>query len=201
MRNNIIAVYPGSFCPPTIGHTDVVVRAAAHYDKLIWAIGVNSAKKCFLTVSERLDMLRRIVEELRQEGLNNIEVDSFEGSAIRYAERIEASFILRGLRNTSDLQFELDMATANRGISKKIETVCMFSKPHYATLSSSMVTEIAILGEKIDQYVHPYVARQINKKLGVYRQPSKPPQDDQSEARSSVSINELKQRRESKEPS
>lgn len=195
VRNHIIAVYPGSFCPPTIGHTDVVVRAAEHYDKLIWAIGVNSAKVCFLTVNERLDMLREIVNDLKGEGLNNIEVDAFEGSAIRYTERIGANFILRGLRNTSDLQFELDMATANRGISKKVETVCMFAKPHYATLSSSMVKEIAMLGERIDQYVHPYVAQTIKLKLGVDRKSKVPPDCDQAEVRTRLSPDEVERRR------
>jgi pantetheine-phosphate adenylyltransferase len=165
--SNVIAVYPGSFCPPTIGHTDLIVRAAGHYDKVIWAIGINASKSCFLSVDERLDMLREIVDELEHEHVSNIEIDWFEGSAIRYAERIGAGVILRGLRNTSDLQFELEMATANRGICKNIETICMFAKPHYATLSSSMVKEIAMLGEKIDQYVHPYVAKKLRDKLGV----------------------------------
>jgi pantetheine-phosphate adenylyltransferase len=140
-------------------------------------------------------MLREIVNDLKDEGLNNIEVDAFEGSAIRYTERIGANFILRGLRNTSDLQFELDMATANRGISKKVETVCMFSKPHYATLSSSMVKEIAILGEKIDQYVHPYVAQKINLKLGVDGKNTTPPDRDKAEVRTRLSSDEVERRR------
>ena len=96
---------------------------------------------------------------------DRIIVDSFEGAAIRYAESIDVDFILRGLRNTSDLQFELEMATANRGMCKKIETVCMFAKPHYATLSSSLVRDIAFLGETIDQYVHPYVAKKLQDKV------------------------------------
>jgi pantetheine-phosphate adenylyltransferase len=117
-------------------------------------------------VEERLDMMQHIVEDAKKDdGLDNIIIDSFEGAAIRYAESINAEFILRGLRNTSDLQFELEMATANRGICKKIETVCMFAKPHYATLSSSWVREIAYLDEEIDQYVHPYVAKKLRIKV------------------------------------
>ncbi len=165
MANKKTILYPGTFCPPTIGHGDLVVRAARRFDVVLWAIGVNPAKDCFLTVEERLDMLRHVTEESRDSGIKNVKVVAFEGPAIRFAEKVGANFILRGLRNTSDLQFELEMATANRGISKSIETVCMFSKPHYATLSSSIVREVAFLGEEIHQYVHPYVAEKIIEKV------------------------------------
>ena len=163
-----IILYPGSFCPPTIGHSDLVERAALHYDKVIWAIGANPVKNYIFTVEERVDMMQHIVDEAREDGLDNIIIESFEGAAIRYAESIGAEFILRGLRNTSDLQFELEMATANRGMCKNIETICMFAKPHFATLSSSLVRDIAFLGEKIDQYVHPYVAEKLQGKVKKY---------------------------------
>jgi pantetheine-phosphate adenylyltransferase len=165
VANEKIILYPGTFCPPTIGHGDLVIRAARRFDTVLWAIGVNPAKECFLSVEERMDMLNHITEESRRSGTTNVKVVSFEGPAIRYAEKVGAAFILRGLRNTSDLQLELEMATANRGISKQIETVCMFSKPHYATISSSIVREVAFLGEEIGQYVHPYVARKIIDKV------------------------------------
>jgi pantetheine-phosphate adenylyltransferase len=163
--NEKTILYPGTFCPPTIGHGDLVVRAARRFDLVIWGIGVNPNKECFLTVEERLDMLNHITEESRNSGIRNVKVTSFEGPAIRFAEQVGAGFILRGLRNTSDLQFELEMATANRGMSKNIETICMFSKPHYATLSSSIVREVAFLGEEISQYVHPYVKRKLMEKV------------------------------------
>lgn len=165
MANKQIILYPGTFCPPTLGHGDLVVRAARRFDRVLWAIGVNPAKECFLSVDERLDMLKHVTEESRGTGITNVEVTSFTGPAIRFAEKVGAGFILRGLRNTSDLQFELEMATANRGISKNIETVCMFSKPHFATISSSIVREVAFLEEEIGQYVHPYVARKIIEKV------------------------------------
>jgi len=177
MKNKII-LYPGSFCPPTIGHSDIVERAALHYDKVIWAIGVNPVKNYLFTVKERLDMMQHIVDEARKDGLDNIIIESFEGAAIRYAESIGAGFILRGLRNTSDLQFELEMATANRGMCKSIETICMFAKPHFATISSSLVfatissslvRDIAFLGERIDQYVNPYVSKQLQEKIKKHR--------------------------------
>lgn len=165
MAKEKIVLYPGSFCPPTIGHGDLVERAARCYDKILWAVGVNPGKQYLFTVEERLDMMRHIVDDAKGKGIDNVIVDAFEGSAVRYAEKIGAGFILRGLRNTSDLQFELEMAAANRGICKNIETICMFSKPHYTTLSSSIVREIAFLDEKIDQYVHPYVISRILKKI------------------------------------
>ena len=169
MASKKTILYPGTFCPPTIGHSDLVIRAARRFDVVLWAIGNNPVKRCFLTVEERLDMLRRITEESRDSGINNIKVVAFDGPAIRFAESMGANFILRGLRNTSDLQFELEMATANRGMSKNIETVCMFSKPHFATLSSSIVREVAFLGEEIGQYVHPYVAKKIIERVKLFQ--------------------------------
>jgi pantetheine-phosphate adenylyltransferase len=159
-------LYPGSFCPPTIGHSDLVERAAHHFEKVFWAVGTNSAKNVLFTVEERLDMMRYIVNVALERGVGNIEVVSFEESAVRFAESIGAEFILRGLRSTSDLPFELEIAAANRGICKNVETVCMFAKPHYATISSSIVREVASLGEKIEQYVHPYVAERLFRKIG-----------------------------------
>ena len=88
-------------------------------------------------------------------------------SKIRFAEKVKANFLLRGLRNTTDFQLEHDLAAGNRGINKEVETICMFSKPHFATISSSLVRELAMLGERIDQYVLPEIADKIVKKLKI----------------------------------
>ncbi|PIN70217.1 pantetheine-phosphate adenylyltransferase [Candidatus Woesearchaeota archaeon CG11_big_fil_rev_8_21_14_0_20_43_8] len=166
MHKDTIVVYPGSFCPPTRGHSDIIVRGAQSFDKVYWAIGVNSKKRYLFDIDERKDMMQHIVDDAkRMLGLDNIVVDSFEGAVIRYAERIGADMVLKGLRNTTDLQYELDMATANRGIKKDIETITLFAKPHYAVISSSIVRELASLGENIDQYVHPYVASKVKEKF------------------------------------
>ena len=97
--------------------------------------------------------------------LKNVQVSSYEGAIVRYALELKASFLLRGLRNTTDFQMELELAAGNRGIDKTVETVCMFTKPHFATISSSLVRELAMLGEKIDQYVHPDIIPLIQKRF------------------------------------
>jgi pantetheine-phosphate adenylyltransferase len=153
-----IIVYPISANPPTWGHADIMMRAAKNFDHLYWIAAVNVNKKSVFTPEEKMDMMKAYVNYYQ---LDNVTVDYCSGTVIRYAEEKKASFLLRGLRNTSDFQAELELASGNRGICKDIETLCMFSKPHFATISSSLIRELAILGEKIDQYVLPSIAHII----------------------------------------
>lgn len=165
MANNKqqIIVYPMSANPPTWGHADIMMRASKRFDKLIWVIASNPKKsKDGFTKNERLSMMQAYVDFYQ---LTNVEVKFCEGAVVRFAKQHGAQFILRGLRNTTDFQMELELAAGNRGIDKNIETICMFSKPHYATISSSLVRELAMLGEKIDQYVLPSLVPLIKEKL------------------------------------
>ena len=158
-----IIVYPTSANPPTWGHADIMMRAAKRFDKLIWTIASNPKKATMgFTVEEKIKMMKAYVKFYQ---LENVEVLNCTGAVVRFAKEHSAQFILRGLRNTSDFQMELELAAGNRGIDKNIETICMFSKPHFATISSSLVRELAILGEKIDQYVLPSLVPLIKKKL------------------------------------
>lgn len=160
---NRIIVYPTSANPPTWGHADIMMRAAKQFDKLIWAIATNPKKGSLgFTVEEKIKMMQSYVDYYQ---LSNVEVLPCEGAVARFAKNHGAQFILRGLRNTTDFQMELELAAGNRGIEKDIETICMFSKPHFATISSSLVRELAMLDEKIDQYVLPSLAPLIKQKL------------------------------------
>ena len=100
--------------------------------------------------------------------LNNVTVLFYDGAVVRFAKEHKAQFLLRGLRNTTDFQMELELAAGNRGIYKDIETICMFTKPHFATISSSLVRELAVINERIDQYVLPSLAPFITDKLKNY---------------------------------
>lgn len=162
MKKTVI-IYPTSANPPTWGHADIMMRASQKFDHLIWVIGTNPHKPTSpFTLDEKVSMLQSYVDYYK---LKNVEIDHYPGAVANYARKRNAQFLLRGLRNTTDFQMELEMAAGNRGIQKSIETICLFSKPHFATISSSLVRELAMLGEKIDQYVLPKLVPMISQKL------------------------------------
>ena len=157
-----VVVYPISGNPPTWGHADIMMRAAQHFDKVYWLAAVNPQKGTIFTMEDRVEMMRAYVRYYK---LNNVLVEGHSGAVVRFAEKVNANFLLRGLRNTSDYQLEHDLAAGNRGINKQIETICMFTKPHFATISSTLVRELAMLGERIDQYVLPSISQFVIEKL------------------------------------
>ncbi len=161
-KNKKIIVYPISASPPTWGHADIMMRAAHKFDHVYWVAAKNSLKTPIFTNLERTEMMQGYVEYYK---LSNVTVDSHDGAMVRYANDKGANFLLRGLRNTSDFHKELELAAGNRGIDKGVETICMFSKPHFATISSSLVRELATLNERIDQYVLPSITKKILEKL------------------------------------
>jgi pantetheine-phosphate adenylyltransferase len=136
-----LAVYPGSFDPPTLGHLDVIERASKLFDHLIVAVGVNSAKVPFLSLEERIEALRQSSAHL-----DNVEIDSFSGLLIEYAKLKGARAIVRGLRATADFEYEFQMAMVNRRLAGEVETVFLATKWEHSYLSSSIVREVALLG-------------------------------------------------------
>ena len=156
-----IAVYPGSFDPPTRGHIDLVERAATMSTKLIVAVADNNAKTSLFTAEERVEMLEELTD-----GMPNVEVASFKGLTVDFARAHEAVAIIRGLRVMSDFEFELTLAINNRKLNASIDTVCLMSSEPYLFLSSRQVKEIASFGGKIDHYVTPEVERRIRAKFG-----------------------------------
>jgi pantetheine-phosphate adenylyltransferase len=156
------AVYAISADPPTWGHADIMMRASKKFTTIHWVIATNSSKKYLFTIVEKLEMMKIYVEHYK---LDNIKIDVIEGSVARYASKVNSKFLIRGLRSSSDYQMEYELSVGNRGINKRLESICMFTKPHYATISSSIVRELSLLGEKISQYVHPKVEVLIKKSL------------------------------------
>lgn len=133
-----IAVFPGSFDPITLGHYDVIERAVPLFDKLIIAIGQNSQKKYMFPLEKRMEFIRNAVSHFP-----NVEVDSFEELTIDYCFQKNAQFILRGLRNPSDFEFEKAIAHTNRTLAhKKLETVFLLTSSGKSFISSSIVREI-----------------------------------------------------------
>lgn len=159
-----LAIYPGSFDPPTLGHLDVVERAARLFDELIVAIGVNSAKKPLLSVEERFEALLAVTSNL-----DNVRIDRFEGLLVNYAEEQHAKSIVRGLRATADFEYEFQMAMVNRRLKESVDTVFLMTKWEHSYLSSSIVREVANLGGDYSGMVHPEVAPFIARALAAER--------------------------------
>jgi len=155
-----LAVYPGSFDPPTLGHLDVIERASKLFDHLIVAAGVNSSKSPFLSTEERMEALRQSVAHLP-----NVEVDAFGGLLIDYVRQREARAIVRGLRATADFEYEFQMAMVNRRLAGEIETVFLVTKWEHSYLSSSIVREVALLGGDYHGLVPEAVAKIVGDAL------------------------------------
>jgi pantetheine-phosphate adenylyltransferase len=148
-----IAVYPGSFDPPTKGHEDLVRRSLALADHLIVAVAVNAAKQPLFPVEERLNMLRTAVGDDAR-----ISFQSFEGLLAEFAKRVGATIIVRGLRAVSDFEYEFQMALMNRQLHPSLETVFLVPAVDLTYLSSSLVREVARFGGDVRPMVHPVVA-------------------------------------------
>jgi pantetheine-phosphate adenylyltransferase len=143
-----LAIYPGSFDPPTLGHLDVIERASGLFDQLVVAIGVNSSKQPLLSAEQRLQALRQSTSHLR-----NVEVDSFSGLLIDFAVLRGARSIVRGLRATADFEYEFQMAMVNRRLDPDIDSVFLMTRWEYSYLSSSIVREVAVLGGDFTEMV------------------------------------------------
>ena len=153
-----IAIFPGSFDPFTIGHKNIVDRALPLFDRIIIAIGVNSAKQPWMPLPERIDAIHFVFADEPQ-----VEVDSFSGLAVDYARERNARFRLRGVRTCADFEYERNMADANRMLpaGKDIETILLPALPEYAAVSSSLVRELARFGAPYAHLLpytnhHPY---------------------------------------------
>jgi pantetheine-phosphate adenylyltransferase len=143
-----LAVFPGSFDPFTIGHESIVNRALPLFDQIIIGIGVNVDKKYFFPIEKRI----KWIEDLY---MNNpkISVNSYQGLTIDFCEKINASYILRGLRTSADFEFERAIAQMNRAMNKKIETIFLVSEPENCAISSSIIRDIINNGGDAGRFV------------------------------------------------
>ncbi|MBF0596572.1 pantetheine-phosphate adenylyltransferase [Faecalibacter rhinopitheci] len=133
-----VAVFPGSFDPITIGHLDIIERAVPLFDKIIVAIGTNSSKNYMFSLEQRRDFIAQSVAKFK-----NVEVDVYEGLTVDYCREVDAQFILRGLRNPADFEFEKAIAHTNRAITNHdIETIFLLTSSGKAYISSSIVRDV-----------------------------------------------------------
>jgi pantetheine-phosphate adenylyltransferase len=155
-----IAIYPGSFDPPTKGHEDLVRRSLALADRVIVAVAANSAKEPLFSVQERLEMLRSAVGDDPR-----IALEAFDGLLAEFAKRAGATMVVRGLRAVSDFEYEFQMALMNRQLYPSLETVFLVPAVDLTYLSSSLVREVARHGGDVGPFVHPAVAAALARRF------------------------------------
>jgi pantetheine-phosphate adenylyltransferase len=151
-----IAVYTGTFDPPTLGHLDIIRRALGLADRLVLGVANNSSKSPLFGLEERVALLRQ-----ETEGLGAVEVREFSGLAVVFARGVGARFIVRGLRSGSDLDYERPMAAMNATMAPEIETIFLAAAPAFAHIASSLVKDVARGGGNVDLFVPPAVAAEI----------------------------------------
>lgn len=152
-----IAVFPGSFDPVTVGHMDLVERAAQMFDRLVLGVLINSGKNPLFSVEERVQMLRELTE-----GMENVFVSSFDGLLVDFVEQEQANAIVRGLRTQGDFEYELPLAQANYKLNQHADTVFLATAPEYSYISSHAVKELIRYQGDISEMVPRTVLRYIN---------------------------------------
>jgi pantetheine-phosphate adenylyltransferase len=160
MPQRLVAIYPGSFDPLTNGHLDLIARGSRLVDRLIVAILHNTQKQPLFDVPERIEMVQEAAA-----GLENVEVESFEGLLVDYAARRGANAILRGIRAISDYETELQMALLNRRMRPETETIFLMAREEYSFISSRMIKEIITLGGDVGTFVPKVVADRLSAKV------------------------------------
>ena len=160
-----IAIYPGTFDPVTNGHVDIVERASKTVDHLTVGVVEISSKRTMFTIEERISMFTGAVSHLP-----NVSVESYSGLTVNAAREIGADVIVRGLRITSDFEYESEMALMNRRMAEDIETICLFSALEYQILSSSRVKEVAALGADVSGLVPQNVWEPLSERISQTKQ-------------------------------
>ncbi|MBK6392387.1 MAG: pantetheine-phosphate adenylyltransferase [Saprospiraceae bacterium] len=151
-----IAVFPGSFDPITIGHVDIVYKALPLFDRFIIAIGTNTQKKSLYSLEDRMQWIRDVFE-----GEPKIVVDFFDGLTAEYAQKISADYLVRGLRNGSDFDYEKTISQVNQTLAKGLETIFFISSPEVAHISSTIVREIISGGGDAS----PFIPKEVHLKI------------------------------------
>ncbi len=154
------AIYPGSFDPVTLGHLDIIKRAAAIFDEITVSVLNNQGKSPLFSVEERVKILKEVTKDIP-----NVRVDFFDGLLVDHAVKSGADVVIRGLRAITDFEYELQMSQTNRKLCENVDTVFLTTSLDYAYLSSSTVKEVAAYGGDISKFVPPYVAELVYRKL------------------------------------
>lgn len=166
------AVYTGSFDPVSLGHYDIIRRGAHLFEKVTVGVGINPAKSPLFSPQERVELIRSVVAPLR-----NVEVASFEGLAVSFVRERGASVMLRGLRTLTDIEAEFTMTLANRALAPEIETVFLMASEKYSHISSTLVKQVALLGNEtlgtaLDKFLPAEVISAVKSRF-QQRQPAK----------------------------
>jgi len=148
-----IAIFPGSFDPITKGHENIILRASQLFDKIIVAVGNNSDKNSFFTLEQRVEFIKQTFVTK-----SGIEVDTYDGLTVEYCKKMNARFILRGLRSSLDFEYEKSISQLNRNLDSDIDTVFLITSPEFAAISSTIVREI--LANKGD--VTPFIPDNVS---------------------------------------
>lgn len=156
------AIYAGTFDPLTLGHLDLIERAAEIFDEVILAVAVQTAKQTLFDVEDRVAFTREAVQHIA-----NVQVDSFDGLLVEFARSQGVSVLIRGIRAYSDFESEFQMALTNRKLAPEIETLFMMPKENHSYVSSSTVKQVARAGGDIACFVPPSVQRALTAKLGL----------------------------------
>lgn len=158
------AVYPGTFDPITNGHHDLVRRAAGIFDRVIIAVAANPNKAPLFSLEQRVQLAREVLADLA-----NVEVCGYSGLTVDFARERQCGVVVRGLRAVSDFEFEFQLANMSRHLDREVDYVFLTPQEHFTFISSSLVREIALLGGKVSEFVHPVVEAAL---LARRKQPS-----------------------------
>ena len=158
-----IGLYPGTFDPVTVGHTDIISRASNLVDKLVIGVAINNDKSPLFSLEERVALIEAECKHIA----DNILVHPFENLLIQCARDVGASMIIRGLRAVSDFEYEFQMVGMNRSLDNSIETVFLMAEAKHQAIASKLVKEIARLNGDISKFVTPHVAKRLLNKLKV----------------------------------
>jgi pantetheine-phosphate adenylyltransferase len=172
-----IAVYTGTFDPITFGHLDIIRRGSRIFERIVVGVGINPEKATLFSPNERVDQVRRVVAPFR-----NVEVRHYANLTVHFVRQMGARVMLRGLRTTSDMEFEFSMSLANLALDPEIETVFLMAKDEFSHVSSSLIRQIATLGGAVDKFVPPEVKDELL--LRVREQPPSLVQPAEREPRS-----------------
>jgi pantetheine-phosphate adenylyltransferase len=155
----VLAIYPGSFDPITMGHVDIIQRGARLFERIVVAVLFNADKAPLFTVQERVDIAREVFRDRA-----NVEVETFDGLLVDYARRKQAGVIVKGLRAVSDFEYEMQMALMTRRLNPEVETVFMMPTEPYTYVSSRLVKEVVALGGSVRGIVPEIVERRLREK-------------------------------------
>ena len=152
-----IALFPGSFDPITKGHKSIVERALPMFDKIVVAVGTNTAKNSVFPLEKRIEWIEKTFAQY-----DNVEVVTFNSLTVDFCREIGAKYILRGLRNSTDFQYERNISRINQELAEEIETIFLMTKPDDAAISSSLGREILSFGRDVSQFIPEEITININ---------------------------------------